>query len=294
MNIKSKIVYGIAGLLAFLPLSILVVIQSIFALEASYDSTLTIDANKTTIVEIIMYDSYNNVITNVLDAEDAEGKPIVWSVIEATNEYLLLDFHGAEIDNTQIDILGIQFVAADGTKTEILSGVVYLKFKNVAMIRQVSNVDNYVRDAWLRDFIEDVNTLYKVYYRKEANQVSFVWVKIITASIGTILGLVTVALVILRKSTKALIKRYWRISVLVALIEGTIILGLITWIVADIFQVFAAATIGWVLFIGTEKIAQLKGYLELKTPIPELENLPQSTLASVQADVDSILAKYRK
>ena len=53
-------------------------------------------------------------------------------------------------------------------------------------------------------------------------------------------------LVILRKSTKALVKRYWRIAVLVALIEGTLILGLITWIVADIFQVFAAATVGLV------------------------------------------------
>ena len=289
---KSKIVYGIAGLLAFLPLSILVVIQSIFALEASYDTTLTVDANQMQIVDIIVYDAYNHNISNVIEETDADGKPILWSIIEATDKYIIIDFHGGKINDARVDISAIQFELEDNTVTELLHGIVYLKFKNVAMS---PTSPNWARDAWLRDFIEDLNELYVLYYEQPQGTISFVWVKIITASIGTLLGIVTVVLVILRKSTKALVKRYWRIAVLVALIEGTIILGLITWIVADIFQVFAAATIGWVLFLGTEKLARIKGYLETATTTGELpEVLPLEVRADIQASVDSILAKYRK
>ena len=57
MKLRDKIVYGIAGLLAFLPLSALVIIQSVFALEGSYDSKLVIDADKITVGEVIVYDS---------------------------------------------------------------------------------------------------------------------------------------------------------------------------------------------------------------------------------------------
>jgi len=282
MNIRSKIVYGIAGLLAFIPLFILVIVQSIFALEASYDSTLIIDGSKVEIVDIIAYNMYNEDITDLLEANDKDGKPIVFSIIEATDKYILFDFHGGKVDSKQVQVLGIQFVLADGSKTELLQGVVYLRFRNV-------NVD-----SWLGDFIEDTLVIYNNHYKQPAGTVSFVWVKIIAASVGTIIGLATVLFVILRKSTKALVKRYWRTAVLVSLIQGTIILGLITWIVADIFQVFAAATVGWTIFLITEKVAINKGYLVSSTGVQLAEDLPPEALVDMQASIDNILAKYRK
>ncbi len=292
MKIRSKIVYGIAGILAFLPLSFLVILQSVFALKASYDDKLVINADENTIVDIVVYDQYNDDITNYFDAEDPEGKPILFSIIEATNGYAIIEFHGGKLDDELVEILGIQFVFADSTKSEVLSGIVYLQFKNVAM--EASNL-NWVRDAWLRDFIEDIVVIYKVHFERPAGTIPYIWLKIITASVGTLIGLVTVLFIVLRKSTKALVKRYWRIAVLVALLEGTIILGLITWIVADIFQVFGAATIGWAIFLGAEKIAQIKGYLDSPTATDELtETLPPQAIASVQAKIDDILAKYKR
>lgn len=293
MNVKNKIVYGIAGLLAFLPLSILVIIQSIFALEASYDSKLVIDADEFNVADIIVYDAYNNDITDLLNATDIEtNKPILFSIIEATNGYAIIDFHGGEIADQEINISGIQFVANDSIKSELLRGIVYLQFKNVAM--DATDL-NYARDAWIRDFIEDIVILYEVHYEQPVGTIPYIWFKIIMASVGTVIGLATVLLIVLRKSTKALVKRYWRISVLVALIEGTIILGLITWIIADIFQVFAAATVGWLIFLGVEKFAKIKGYIEvIVTTDPPVETLPPSTLAAVQANVESILLKYKK
>lgn len=293
MNVKNKIVYGIAGLLAFLPLSILVIIQSIFALEASYDSKLVIDADEFNVANIIVYDAYNNDITDLADSIDLETrKPILFSIIEATNGYLIIDFHGGEIADQEVNISGIQFIASDSTKSELLRGIVYLQFKNVAMD---SEDLNYSRDAWLRDFIEDMVVLYEVHYEQPVGTIPYIWFKIIMASVGTVIGLATVLLIVLRKSTKALVKRYWRISVLVALIEGTIILGLITWIIADIFQVFAAATVGWLIFLGVEKFAKIKGYLEvIVSTDPPVETLQPNTLAAIQANVESILLNYKK
>jgi len=288
MKFRSKIVYLIAGLLAFLPLSILIVVQSIFALEASYDSTLIVDANKMHISSVIAYDEYNKDITYLMDRVDNEGKPILFSILEATNKYILYDFHGGKIDGKQISISGIQFELRGNTVTKLLNGVVYLQFKNVAF--EPSHAA-WARDAWARDFIEDANTLYKDHFEKPASTVSFIWVKIITASLGTILGMITVLFVVLRKSTKALIKRYWRIAVLVALAEGTIILGLIAWVVVDIFQVFAAATIGWAIFLGVEKIAMIKGYLDGFTR--NLNEVPPETLLALRASIDDIVAKYK-
>ena len=63
-------------------------------------------------------------------------------------------------------------------------------------------IPNWVKDAWTRDFIEDLNDEYNLHYKQEQGTISFVWVKIITASLGTLIGIVTVGLVILRKSTK--------------------------------------------------------------------------------------------
>jgi len=288
MKLSKKIVYGIAGLLAFLPLSILVIFQSIFALEASYDSKVVIDANKITINDITVYDTYGNTLDSVFEDIDEDGKLILWSIIEATNEYMILDLHGGKIDGEQVDILGIQFGQTNGGNSKILSGVVYIQFKHVAML----NTDtNYSRDFWIRDFIEDINTEYRANYEKPMGTISYVWVKIITASLGTILGIITVAFVVLRKSTKALVKRYWRIAVLVALIEGTMVLGLITWLVTDIFQVFAAATVGWLIFLGSEKFALWKGYLDT----PQVDTaLDAEIKASVENDVAAILAKYKK
>ena len=292
MKLRDKIVYGIAGLLAFLPLSALVIIQSVFALEGSYDSKLVIDADKITVGEVIVYDSYNTNITHLVDYKDEDGKPVLYSIIEATGQYVIIDFHGGEIVDEEVKISGLQFRMADGSATELLRGIVYLQFKNVAMFED--DVD-WARDAWLRDFINDLNELYKVYYEQPQGTIPYIWLKIITASIGTILGLLTVMLVILRKSTKALVKRYWRIAVLVALIEGTLILGLITWIVADIFQVFAAATVGWLIFLGAEHIAKVKGYLDNSTVTGELpDSLPNEAILAVQSNVEAILAKYRK
>ncbi len=288
MNLKSKIVYGIAGALAFLPLSVLIVMQSIFALEASYDSKLVIDANKMQIVDIILYDEYNNNISQFTNYTDTDGKPILFSIIEATDKYILIDFHGGKINNKDITVYSVQFELEDNTVTELLRGIVYLQFKNVAM---TSPNLNWERDAWARDFIEDFNELYVEFYEQPAGTISYLWVKIITASIGTILGLVTVLLVILRKSTKALVKRYWRIAVLVALAEGTLILGLIAWIVTDIFQVFAAATVGWIIFLGSEKFSMWKGYLDT----PQVNTVLDAEIkASLETDVAAILAKYRK
>jgi hypothetical protein len=285
MKVRDKIVYGIAGLIGFLPLSILVVVQSIFALEGAYDSKLLIDANEITVVDIIIYDSYNNDISYLLDASDEAGKPILVSIIEASTKHTILDLHGGKINGTQINISAIQFELADNTKTELLTGIVYLQYKNVDM----------TIDSWLTDFIEDTNILYKTYYDQPSGTIPYIWVKIITASLGTLLGIATVGFIILRKSTKALVKRYWRIAVLVALVEGTIILGLIAWIVTDMFQVFAAATIGWMLFLGTEKLAKIKGYLDTATTTGELpEALPELALATVQADIQAVLSKYRK
>lgn len=292
MKLRDKIVYGIAGLLAFLPLSALIIIQSVFALEGSYDSKLVIDADKFTVGEVIVYDSYNTNITHLVDYNDEEGKPVLYSIIEATGQYVIIDFHGGEIADEEVNVSGLQFRMADGSSTELLRGIVYLQFKNVAMFED--DVD-WARDAWLRDFINDLNELYKVYYEQPQGTIPYIWLKIITASIGTILGLLTVMLVILRKSTKALVKRYWRIAVLVALIEGTLILGLITWIVADIFQVFAAATVGWLIFLGAEHIAKIKGYLDNSTVTGELsDSLPNEAILAVQSNVEAILAKYRK
>jgi len=292
MKLRDKIVYGIAGLLAFLPLSALVIIQSVFALEGSYDSKLIIDADKITVGEVIVYDSYNTNITHLVDYKDEDGKPVLYSIIEATGQYVIIDFHGGEIANEEVKISGLQFKMADGSATELLRGIVYLQFKNVAMFEE--DVD-WNRDIWLRDFINDLNELYKVYYEQPQGTIPYIWLKIITASSGTIIGLLTVMLVILRKSTKALVKRYWRIAVLVALIEGTLILGLITWIVADIFQVFAAATVGWLIFLGAEHIAKIKGYLDNSTVTGELsDSLPNEAILAVQSNVEAILAKYRK
>lgn len=292
MKLRDKIVYGIAGLLAFLPLSALVIIQSVFALEGSYDSKLVIDADKITVGEVIVYDSYNTNITHLVDYKDEDGKPVLYSIIEATGQYVIIDFHGGEIADEEVNVSGLQFRMADGSSTELLRGIVYLQFKNVAMFED--DVD-WARDAWLRDFINDLNELYEVYYEQPQGTIPYIWLKIITASIGTILGLLTVMLVILRKSTKALVKRYWRIAVLVALIEGTLILGLITWIVADIFQVFAAATVGWLIFLGAEHIAKVKGYLDNSTVTGELpDSLPNEAILAVQSNVEAILAKYRK
>lgn len=292
MKLRDKIVYGIAGLLAFLPLSALVIIQSVFALEGSYDSKLVINADKITVGEVIVYDSYNTNITHLVDYKDEEGKPVLYSIIEATGQYVIIDFHGGEIADEEVNISGLQFRMADGSSTELLRGIVYLQFKNVAMFED--DVD-WNRDIWLRDFINDLNELYEVYYEQPQGTIPYIWLKIITASIGTILGLLTVMLVILRKSTKALVKRYWRIAVLVALIEGTLILGLITWIVADIFQVFAAATVGWLVFLGAEHIAKIKGYLDNSTVTGESsDSLPNEAILAVQSNVEAILAKYRK
>lgn len=292
MKLRDKIVYGIAGLLAFLPLSALVIIQSVFALEGSYDSKLVIDADKITVGEVIVYDSYNTNITHLVDYKDEDGKPVLYSIIEATGQYVIIDFHGGEIADEEVKISGLQFRMADGSSTELLRGIVYLQFKNVAMFEE--DVD-WNRDIWLRDFITNLNELYEVYYEQPQGTIPYIWLKIITASIGTIIGLLTVMLVILRKSTKALVKRYWRIAVLVALIEGTLILGLITWIVADIFQVFAAATVGWLIFLGAEHIAKIKGYLDNSTVTGELsDSLPNEAILAVQSNVEAILAKYRK
>ena len=292
MKSRNKIVYGIAGLLAFLPLSMLVVLQSIFALEASYDTKLVIDADEMTIVSAMVYDSYGNDVTEQFEAVDEDNKPVLWSIIEATDNYMILDLHGGDLDDQRVDLLGIQFTLADNTKTEILQGIVYLQFKHVTIVRADPD---YNRDAWIRDFIEDINLLYTEFYEQPAGTISYIWVKIITASIGTILGIISVGLVILRKSTKALVKRYWRIAVLVALIEGTIILGLITWIVTDIFQVFAAATAGWIMFLGTEKLAKIKGYLDTASTTGELPDvLPAEAQADIQASIEAILGKYRK
>ena len=292
MKLRDKIVYGIAGLLAFLPLSALVIIKSVFALEGSYDSKLVIDADKITVGEVIVYDSYNTNITHLVDYKDEDGKPVLYSIIEATGQYVIIDFHGGEIADEEVKISGLQFKMADGSATELLRGIVYLQFKNVAMFEE--DVD-WNRDIWLRDFINDLNELYEVYYEQPQGTIPYIWLKIITASIGTIIGLLTVMLVILRKSTKALVKRYWRIAVLVALIEGTLILGLITWIVADIFQVFAAATVGWLIFLGAEHIAKIKGYLDNSTITGELsDSLPNEAILAVQSNVEAILAKYRK
>lgn len=292
MKIRNKIVYGISGLLAFLPLSILVIFQSIFALEASYDSKLVINSNEITIVDIVAYDAYNEIITDDLEAVDEDGKFTLWSIIEATDEYLLLDFHGGKLAGTKVEISGVQFILDGGLKSELLNGVVYLQFKNIGM---TSDHPNWVKDAWTRDFIEDLNDEYNLHYKQEQGTISFVWVKIITASLGTLIGIVTVGLVILRKSTKALVKRYWRVAVLVALIEGTIVLGFITWIVADIFQVFIAATIGWVLFIGSEELAKIKGYLDAPASSdPIATDLPAAEIANLEASIDKVLAKYRK
>jgi len=292
MKLRNKMAYLILGLLSFLPIAILVVVQSLFALEASYDSKLTIDADRITVTEIIMYDSYNNVVTDLIEVNDVDGKPIVFSIIEATNEYILFDFHGGKIENTLVTISAIQFRLSDNSVTELLNGVVYLRFKNVDMTDSGSNS---ARDAWLRDFIEDINVLYKVHFQRQIGTISILWVKIITASVGTLIGLVTVLFVILRKSTKALVKRYWRVAVLVALIEGTIILGFIAWIVTDIFQVFAATTVGWLIFMSGEYIAIRKGYIDsLISTDPASDVLTTTALTAVKADIDTLLAKYRK
>lgn len=287
MKTRNKIVYGISILLSFLPLSILVVLQSIFALKASFDSKLVINANEMNITDIIVYDSYNNDISNIIESIDDDGKPIMFSIIEATNKYAIIDFHGGELEDTEINILGIQFVLDNATKTEVQNGVVYLQFKNVVFDRADPD---YYRDVWIRDFILDIEELYKVHFEQPQGTISYIWLKIITASIGTIIGIVTVALVILRKSTKALVKRYWRIAVLVALVEATILLGLITWIVTDIFQVFAAATAGWVIFLGSEKFAKFKGYLD----IPAKANADQAIQTEVALTIEQLLAQYRK
>jgi hypothetical protein len=276
------------GLLGFLPLSILIVVQSIFALDATFDTKLVIDADEVTVVDILMYDSYNNIITDSFDAEGEGGKPIMFTIVEATETYLIVDLHGGEVEDEQLEISGFQFVLSDGSKTELTRGIMYLQFKNVAM---TSDNPDYYRDFWIRDFIEDMNVTYEVWFEQPAGTVSYVWVKIITASIGTLIGMTTVALVVLRKSTKALVKRYWRVSVLVALIEGTIILGLITWIIADIFQVFAAATVGWLMFLGAEQTAKHFGYIEAPRMAQALD---EEVRANVEADVNSILDKYRK
>jgi len=283
MRVRNKIVYGIAGILAFMPLIFLVIIQSVVALKASYDSTLTIDNSQMNITEIIVYDSYNAVITDLLDVNDDNGKPVVFSIIEATDKYLIINLHGGKVEGDKIKISAIQFKLEDGSVTELLSGIVYLKFKNV---------QEY---GWLQDFIEDMNTIYALYYEQPAGTISYLWVKIIMASAGTLLGLITVLLVVLRKSTKALVKRYWRIAVLVALAEGTIILGLIAWIATDMFLVFAMATLGWAIFLGTEKLAKVKGYLESPSEAStQLAITTDPVTLAMQNEVTAILNKYRK
>lgn len=283
MNVKNKVVYGILGLLGFLPLSILMVVQSIFALDAAFDAKLIIDADKITLTgEGFAYDNYNNDISLTLEQTDENGKPILYSIVEATNKYVIIDFHGGEIDDIEYYISGVQWELADNTKTELVRGVVYIQFKNVS---------DGPDDFYIRTFIKDMNELYEDYFEQPAGTVSYVWFKIITASLGTLIGMATVGLVVLRKSTKALAKRYWRVAVLVALVEGTIILGLITWIIADIFQVFFAASVGWLIFLGAEKGAKHFGYIET----PQLaQPLDEAVIANVEADVNSILAKYRK
>jgi len=292
MKTKTKLVYGIAGLLGFLPLAILVFVQSLFALDSGYDVKLVIDANETTMINMVAYDNYNALITD-LYVRDEDSKPLLFTVIEATNEYAIIDFHGAEVNDVDIGILGIQFITDNNTKSEMLQGIVYLRYKNV--ITDESD-PNYARDAWIREFANTMRILYKAYFEQPVGTIPYLWLKIIGASIGTILGLVTVLLVILRKSTKALVKRYWRIAVLVGLAEGTIILGLITWIVSDMFQVFASATIGWLLFLGFEKFAKSKGYLEssistntLPTPTAVGELPPE-----VQLSIDQIVARFKR
>ena len=293
MRIRNKIAYGIIGLLGFMPMSVLVILQSIFALQASYDSKLVIDANEISIVDIIVYNQYNQEITDLIDsAVDEDGKPLLFSIIEATDTYTILEFQKAKVAEEQVEVLGMQFILSDGTKTEVLQGIIYLQYKNIV----IDGTDpNWSRDAWIRDFSADMLMLYRVWYEQPQGTISYIWLKIIAASAGTLLGIVTVLFVVLRKSTKALVKRYWRIAVLVALIEGTIVLGLITWIVGDMFRVFAAATMGWAMFLGSEHIAKIKGYLNTASTTDELpEVLPVTVRADIEATVESILGKYRK
>ena len=63
---------------------------------------------------------------------------------------------------------------ADGSSTELLRGIVYLQFKNVAMFED--DVD-WARDAWLRDFINDLNELYEVYYEQPQGTIPYIWLK---------------------------------------------------------------------------------------------------------------------
>jgi hypothetical protein len=291
MKIRSKIAYSISGILGFLPLSVLVILQSIFALEASYDSKLVIDANKITITDVLVYDGYNELITELYTIVDENGQPLLFSIIEATKDYAIINIHGGKVANSDVRISSIQFVLSDGTKTELLHGIVYLQFKNVATT--ITN-PNWVRDTWIREFAESNLNLYKLYYEQPAGTISYIWLKIITASLGTLIGIVTVILIVLRKSTKALVKKYWRISVLVALFEGTLILGLIAWLIVDIFQVFAAATVGWALFLGTEKLAKIKGYLDTNAVSGESPELLPEQVAAIHSSVEAVLAKYRK
>lgn len=280
MKLKHKLIYGIAGLLGFLPLSLLVIMQSIFALEASYDSKLIIDASMITINEMIVYDKYNDIITHI-ETRDSDGKPVLYSVIEATEKYAIINYHGTK--NTPIS--NIQFITIEGNKTELLNGIVYLKFENVDMTQY----------SPLQEFIQDTIITYKEYFEKPAGTISYLWVQIIAASLGTIIGLITVLIVVLRKSTKALVKRYWRIAVLVGLIEGTIILGFIAWIATDMFQVFASATLGWMLFLGTEKLAKIKGYLDTASTASLLpDELPLEAIEDVEARFNNLIASYRK
>jgi len=288
MRKKSKIVYGLAGMLAFIPLIILIILQSLAALEANYDTKIIIDADNMSFSNVVAYDVYNNDITTLFNTLDENGKPILWSIVEVTNDSIILDIHGGKIEGIKTEVSGLQFVSSTNQRSTLGRGIIYIQFKNLA---SDSSDENYDRDKdWLL-YIDTLKSMYTTYYEQPTGTVSYAWLKIISVSAGTLIGIFTVSLVILRKSTKALVKRYWRISVLVTLIEGSLILGLINWLVGDIFLVFVAVTIGWSLFIGTEKIAKLKGYLETT---PASNESTSELVSAVTNDMANLLRKYRK
>ncbi len=283
MKLKSKIIYGLGGLLGVTPLIILIIIKSVFVLNNAYDSKLTIDAADKQMVNMVVYDNYNNDITQLLElAIDENGKPLLFTIQEATSSYMFIDWHGGEYEDEFIKISSIQFIYEDDSVSELLSGVTYLNFKNVEQANQSTLL-----------FIANAKTLYRQYFEQVEGAISIIVTKVVAASIGTVLGIATALFIILRKSTKALVKRYWRISVLVALIESTMILGFISWIATDMFQVLLAISSGWVLFIGIEKLAMIKGYLETPTT-NEMTTTSPIQFELVKTDISNILAKYKK
>ncbi len=280
MKLKSKLVYAISVILGIIPVTVLVLIQSILALNAVYDSKLVIDGDEQNVIAIIAYDEYNNIMTNtILNSVDEDGQPILYSIREAGPDFLLIDYHGGKVENEEVNILGIQIILEDGYKSKLLTGVVYLKFENIP------------EGTYLADYIANMNTTYTTYFQEKTTMISVIIVKVVAASIGTILGIVTALLIILRKGTKALVKRYWRISIMVGLSEATIILGVISWIATDMFWVLGAITVGVGIFFGLEKLAMAKGYLDKPKVIIETQ---QAISLDLQQEVSNIIAKYRK